>query len=502
LYYKVQDITTVAISITYNESIISDDQGNLTRTVTMESSSMTVPIRKASLDNEYVLDTEECRVSKPTLDQNRITPIETDDNDEVVPASPEDFSKDYVLVVPKKLTKYAQNILFARKALPMSWNLEGRFGSRTFRVDNARMGVPVLEKKLFRELAQRFPDLQELIELPEVQLRYQTFVQAPQHRIKELPYIDARHRPERAPPDFDLDFAMAEAAKLKLDNSPQRKPVFTYAELFAGMGGFGVALDVLGGRCVFCSELEKHLREIYHHNFVVVPNRTRPASDHIDIPIYGDIHQVPDSAFPQSLDLLVGGFPCQPFSALGEQPGFDCPKSGNLFLEIVRCLKVSKPKAFLLENVPGLLTMTETYNTIVQALEEVGYNVQTEVIAARGLTATGRKRLFFVGLRRDTEQPQNADDGTATDNRQQEYQFPFIPDLQLKARDVIDYDEVPTEEMELLRLSDETFQQLLNCGRWRTHSLAWPNKTLDTMTSHYGKYDTETESPIDCWVNR
>lgn len=105
---------------------------------------MTVPVPITS-DNKQVFDTEECCASKPALDQNRIL-IDADD---VVPkdaadASPDDdFTRDYVLVVPKRLTKHAQNILFARRALPMSWNLEGRFGSRTFRVDDAHMGIPV-----------------------------------------------------------------------------------------------------------------------------------------------------------------------------------------------------------------------------------------------------------------------------------------------------------------------------------------------------------------------
>jgi DNA-cytosine methyltransferase len=245
-------------------------------------------------------------------------------------------------------------------------------------------------------------------------------------------------------------------------------------------------LDALGGRCILASDIEKHLREIYRHNFVTVPNRERPTSDPIDIPIHGDIFDIPDDAFPKTLDLLVGGFPCQPFSALGEQPGFHCPKSGNLFLEIVRVLNISRPKAFLLENVPGLLTMTETYNTIVKSFEEAGYNVTTEVVAARGLTATGRKRLFFVGLRREIKPTEKS--AVTRESSGSEYHFPFIPDLQLKARDVIDYDELPAAEMDLLRLSDATFKQLLDCGRWRTHSLAWPNKNLDTLTSHYGEH--------------
>lgn len=443
-----------------------------------------VPIPSAIPQNELF----ECfdSVSPSNLQKEQDPCADKDVVDWEQDADPNDDGEnlqDHVLVVPKKLTKHAQNILFERRAMPMSWNLEGRFGSRTFRVDEFHMGIPVLDKKFLFEMAARFPDLQKLLALPEVRLRYQSFVEPPEHRTQERPYIDATHHPERAPPEFDLVVAIEES-RHAINKNPN-PPLFTYAELFAGMGGFGVALDALGGRCIFCSDLEKHLREIYHHNFVTVPNRQRPAHNQIDIPIFGDIYQIPDSAFPRKLDLLVGGFPCQPFSALGEQPGFQCQKAGNLFLEIVRVLKVSRPKAFLLENVPGLLTMTETYNAIVDALQEAGYDVTTEVVSARGVTATGRKRLFFVGLQRDLEPTEITSDNDRSGRRK--FQFPFIPDLQLKARDVVDYDELPTEDMKLLRLSDATFAQLLNRGRWRTHSMAWPNKSLDTMTSHYGE---------------
>lgn len=174
---------------------------------------------------------------------------------------------------------------------------------------------------------------------------------------------------------------------------------------------------------------------------------------------------------------------------MGEQPGFDCPKAGNLFLEITRFLKRSQPKAFLLENVPGLKTMTETYTHIVKALEVTGYDVSTEVMSARGLTVTGRKRLFFVGLRRSRQD----DDKVAT----KIFEFPFVPDLQLTFRDILDYDTLPAEELEILRLGESTFNQLLTNKRtWRPSSLAWPNLKGDTLTSHYGNAVGRGESQL------
>ena len=243
-----------------------------------------------------------------------------------------------------------------------------------------------------------------------------------------------------------------------------------------------------------------HLRQLYHHNFVTLPNEFKKktsgeskSADH-DIPIHGDIYQVPDTSFPvdsPSLDLLVGGFPCQPFSALGQQPGLDCPKAGNLFLEIVRLLRVSKPKAFLLENVPGLVGMDETFKTIVTALEDEGYDVTSEVCSARGLTVTGRKRLFLVGLRRV-----ESGVGTKECRKPEKFEFPFVPDLGLMFRDVLDYDNLPSDELDVLRLSTNTFDQLLNNKRWRPSRLAWPNTKGDTLTSHYGNSVGRGESQL------
>ena len=177
--------------------------------------------------------------------------------------------------------------------------------------------------------------------------------------------------------------------------------------MFAGIGGFGVALEALGGKCVFYSELLTECRETYKLNF----------PDTNDSFIHGDIYEVPDSAFPRHLDLLVAGFPCQPFSNLGEQPGFNCEKGrGHLFLQIVRALNLSQPKAFLLENVPGLLGMKDTLDVIVKAFCGAGYKVNAEVCSARGLTATGRKRLFFVGIRQDLSIEESEAASTATES--------------------------------------------------------------------------------------
>lgn len=339
---------------------------------------------------------------------------------------------------------------------------EGRFGSRTYRVDEKHMGLPILSKDVLHQQAAKHPKLKELIDNPDVSVATLPFYRT--HRFKEPPEFDARMHPER-----EINGSQSS----EIPRSKPETPLFTYAELFAGIGGFGVALEALGGQCVFMSELEDHIRALYCHNL----HATK---------VHGDIYKVKDSEFPEELDLVVGGFPCQPFSALGTQAGFDCEKGrGYLFLEIIRLMKKSRPKGFLLENVPGLLTMKETFEAIVDAFGKAGYQVTAEVCTARGLTATQRKRLFLVGIRDDIAK-----------STKKPFEFPFIPDLKLRAENILDYDELPQEELDILRLSDSTFQQLLSSRRWRPASMAWPNRTLDTITSHYGNAVGRGESQL------
>ena len=354
--------------------------------------------------------------------------------------------KEYVLVVPSRLTKSCYQVLIDCNWVARPWHLEGRYGSRTHKIDERYCGIPILP---LPSLLRRTDALKELLATEGVAIVEKAITTS--NRIPKLHPIDASIHPERRP-TFDQQLAALVSTH------------FTFIDLFSGIGGFGIALEALGGRCVFASELDEACRAVYSQNMQIAS------------PLYGDIYQIPDSTFPpanDNIDLLVGGFPCQPFSSLGTQPGFDDERKGQLYLQIVRVLRVSQPKAFLLENVPGLLRMSETFHTIVKALEAVGYQVSTEVCSSRGLTATSRKRLFFVGLRSDIPSDQ--------------FCFPFIPDLGLRAVDVIDYDHETTFDMNLLRLSDSQMDQLrYQSKQWKPAKLAWPDMTLDTIDSHYG----------------
>jgi len=157
-------------------------------------------------------------------------------------------------------------------------------------------------------------------------------------------------------------------------------------DLFAGVGGFRLALESFGGTCVFSSETDKHARETYYLNFNEYPS--------------GDITEVQAKDIPQ-FDILTAGFPCQPFSYAGKLEGFEDKTRGTLFFDVFRILKYHKPKMFLLENVKGLKSHKkgQTLNTIVEQLQHIGYTVYWEILDSLdfGLPQE-RQRWYCVGF--------------------------------------------------------------------------------------------------------
>ena len=369
---------------------------------------------------------------------------------------------EYVLVVPPKLAKSSYEILIKHKCVARPWHLEGRYGSRTHRISETEVGIPVISEEVLIQESQQSNSLRQLLENDQVRIVYKAYHVSTSRCLAPPPPVDARIHPELAPAEATF-YPNVEIIQLGS---------FTYAELFAGIGGFGVALESLGGKCVFCSELDDKARLVYQQNFPSTPKDR----------IFGDIYQVSNDQLPKQLDLLVGGFPCQPFSAMGNQPGLSCPK-GHLFLEIVRVLCLSRPKAFLLENVQGLLKMSDTLAVIVQSLEDCGYKVSMEVCDSRGLTAQSRKRLFIVGMR----SPEFA-----------LFEFPHVPDLQLRAKDFLEYD----LEDENLNVSDLQLQRLVEEKYWKCSHLAWPQVVCRTLVSHYGNSISKGESQLVPCRNR
>jgi DNA (cytosine-5)-methyltransferase 1 len=164
-----------------------------------------------------------------------------------------------------------------------------------------------------------------------------------------------------------------------------------FIDIFAGLGGFHVALERLGHECVFASELDANLQSLYEKNFGMRP--------------HGDIRAVPISSIPQH-DVLCAGSPCQPFSKAGDQQGFDCPKWGDLFEHVLRVLRHHKPKYLILENVPNLERHSkgETWTQLKQGLEDCGYHIQTKHLSPHqhGIPQI-RERVFIVGSRSGLE---------------------------------------------------------------------------------------------------
>jgi DNA (cytosine-5)-methyltransferase 1 len=173
---------------------------------------------------------------------------------------------------------------------------------------------------------------------------------------------------------------------------------FTFIDLFAGIGGMRLGFEAAGGRCVFTSEWDKYSQRTYRANFG-------------DEEIAGDIREVPIASIPDH-DVLLAGFPCQPFSlagvskknSLGRPHGFDCTTQGTLFFEIEKILRAKKPAAFVLENVKNLQSHDggKTFATIMRVLrDELGYSVSHRVVDARAYVPQHRERIFIVGFKRE-----------------------------------------------------------------------------------------------------
>lgn len=174
---------------------------------------------------------------------------------------------------------------------------------------------------------------------------------------------------------------------------------FRFVDLFAGIGGFRRGFEAVAGKCVFTCEWNSFARATYLANF---PSD----ADHV---FAGDITKVCVEDIPTH-DVLLAGFPCQPFSiagvskknSLGREHGFRCETQGTLFFDVARIIDFHRPKVFVLENVKNLIRHDQgaTFSTMLRVLEdELGYHVQWRVIDAQGFVPQHRERIFIVGFR-------------------------------------------------------------------------------------------------------
>jgi DNA (cytosine-5)-methyltransferase 1 len=171
-----------------------------------------------------------------------------------------------------------------------------------------------------------------------------------------------------------------------------KNPKFTFIDLFAGIGGFRLALQELGGKCVFTSEWDEQAKLTYRANFGEVP--------------FGDITKERTKKFiPEGFDVLCAGFPCQAFSIAGKRGGFEDTR-GTLFFDVAEIIKRKKPKAIFLENVKGLKNHDKgrTLTTILNVLRnDLGYFVpEPQIINAKHFgVPQNRERIYIVGFRQD-----------------------------------------------------------------------------------------------------
>lgn len=204
--------------------------------------------------------------------------------------------------------------------------------------------------------------------------------------------------------------------------SPERSK-FTFIDLFAGMGGFRLAMQKHGGRCVFSSEWNAYAQKTYFANFGEVP--------------FGDITDERIKAYiPDNFDVLCAGFPCQPFSiagiskknSLGRAHGFLDKTQGTLFFDVAEIIRRKRPKAFYLENVKNLQSHDKgrTFHVISNTLQELGYNIHYQIMDGKYYVPQHRERIMIIGFRNDLYQ------GKET------FTFPAKEDPHLKIRDILD----------------------------------------------------------------
>lgn len=194
----------------------------------------------------------------------------------------------------------------------------------------------------------------------------------------------------------EADFQYYLPIKWDIPFPPPEKPKFTFIDLFAGIGGIRLAYQNLGGKCIFTSEWDSYSKKTYEANFGEVP--------------FGDITQIKESEIPDH-DILLGGFPCQPFSiagvskknALGRKHGFLDETQGTLFFDIARILKHKRPKTFMLENVKNLISHDKgnTFRIIKETLKELNYSIHFKVLDGKHFVPQHRERIIIVGFDND-----------------------------------------------------------------------------------------------------
>lgn len=263
--------------------------------------------------------------------------------------------------------------------------------------------------------------------------------------------------------------------ELKL--KPTLNTKFKFIDLFAGIGGVRLGFQKSGGACVFSSEFDKGAQKTYRTNHGEMP--------------FGDITLIDESSIPEH-DILLAGFPCQPFShagvsarnAVGKSHGFLCETQGTLFFDVLRIINKKKPKAIFLENVRNIERhdQGQTFKTIKESIEQEGYSFSYKIINSSSLVPQRRIRCYMIGIRNDVAE---------------EFEFPDIDGEPLALKLILE-----KEVADIFTISDKLWLGHINRtkrnierGTGFTAHTADLDKPSNTIVARYGKDGKECLIP-------
>lgn len=263
----------------------------------------------------------------------------------------------------------------------------------------------------------------------------------------------------------------------KARNNGDNRKTFTFIDLFAGIGGMRLAFESNGGDCVYSNEWNKYSQQTYFANFGEQPD--------------GDITKV-DARIIPGHDILVAGFPCQPFSiagvskkqSLGRETGFEDKTQGTLFFDVCRIIKAKRPKAFMLENVKNLKSHDKgnTFKVIMDCLDELDYEVFYAILDGQNYVPQHRERIIIVGF----------------DRRRYGNDFEFDFDINVPEHKPVMRDIMEVEPSEKYTLSDKLWSYLQNyalkhkaAGNGFGYGIAEPGGIARTLSARYYKDGSE-----------
>ncbi|NMM53421.1 DNA (cytosine-5-)-methyltransferase [Paenibacillus aquistagni] len=236
---------------------------------------------------------------------------------------------------------------------------------------------------------------------------------------------------ESRPSELEIKYILGYPEQPSFPNPQPEKSIFTMIDLFAGIGGIRLAFQKFGGRTVFTSEWDKFAQKTYKANFGDEPE--------------GDITKIKENEVPEH-DILLAGFPCQPFSQAGLKKGFEDTR-GTLFYDIARIISEKRPKAFLLENVKQLKGHNKgrTFQTIKEVLESLDYSVYSKVLRAADFgVPQNRERIYIVGF------------NNRICNTDIAFEFPIPPKTKTRVGDILEDRE--EEYFNTYTISDKLYQ--------------------------------------------